>query len=113
MAGRFIPVGSCCLFQHPSYTLPTSTAMEEAVLALSWSDAQEGKQLKGSDMFGFHPSSIDAEEKLLQAKTERSGESSDPRPEIARKGDKYLMCLAQWNKTAGNKCWWGTCKHFW
>lgn len=64
--------------------------MEAAVLAMSWSDAQEAKQqkLKGSEMFGFHPRSPHAEEKLLQARTERSRESSDPRPERARKRDK-------------------------
>lgn len=66
--------------------------MEEAVLALPWSDAQEAKhqKLKVSEMFGFHPRSPGAEKKpkLLQARNEGSGESSDPRPEIARKGDK-------------------------
>lgn len=65
--------------------------MEEAVLALPWSDAQETKhqKLKVSEMFGFHPRSPGAEKKkLLQARSEGSGESSDPRREIARKGDK-------------------------
>lgn len=87
---RFIPVGSCCLLQHPSYTLPKSTAMEEAVLTMSWSYAQEAKQqkLKASEMSHFRPRSPQAEEKLLAARNEGSRESSDPRPEKATKGDK-------------------------
>lgn len=62
-------------------------AVEEAVLATSRSDAQEAKQqkLKGSEMFNFYPRSRRAEEKLLWGKTEGSGESSDPTPEIARR----------------------------
>lgn len=50
-----------------------STEMEEAVLAMSWLDAQEAKQqkLKESEMFGFQPRSSRAEEKLLHARTER------------------------------------------
>lgn len=55
---------------------------------MSWLDAQEAKQqkLKGSEMFGFHPRSPCAEEKLLRGRTEGCGEFSDPRPEIARRG---------------------------
>lgn len=69
-------------------------AVEEAVLAMSWSNAQEAKQqkLKGSEMFGFHPRSQRAEEKLLWGRTEGSREPLDPGPEIARKGDKYRIC---------------------
>lgn len=48
-----------------------STETEEAVLAMSWLDAQEAKQqkLKESEMFGFQLRNSRAEEKLLHART--------------------------------------------
>jgi len=39
-------------------------------------------------MFGLHPRSPRAEEKLLQARPEGSGDSADPRPEPAWQGDE-------------------------
>lgn len=89
---------ACSVLQHPSHCLPTSSDgrnPSRGVTALM-------KELKGAEMFGFHPRSPHVGEKPAQARTEGSGEP--PGAEIGKKrgrGHVKLRALGK-VKHAGN-----------